>query len=78
MMQDGSFYYVILMSFVSFYILFIYSFMSFYLVLVRLVNGPDDRSGRVEIYREGEWITVCDYSFGREEAQVICRSLGFG
>ena len=47
------------------------------LVSLRLVDGPDDKSGRVEIYREGKWGTVCDDQFGREEAQVICKSLGY-
>ena len=47
-------------------------------VSLRLVNGSDETSGRVEIYHEGEWFTVCDNNFGIEEAQVICKSLGYG
>ena len=47
------------------------------LVSLRLVNGNDDKSGRVEIYHEGQWGTVCDDNFGREEAQVICKRLGY-
>ena len=53
------------------------SLVSFDLVPIRLVDGPDDKSGRVEIYLKGEWGTVCDEWFGKEEAQVICKSLGY-
>ena len=43
---------------------------------VRLVNGPSMWQGRVEIYHNGVWGTVCDDFFGREEAEVICRQMG--
>ena len=33
--------------------------------------------GRLEIYLRGEWGTVCDDIFGRTEANVACRQLGF-
>ena len=33
--------------------------------------------GRVEICQSGEWGTVCDDGFGTEEADVVCRKLGF-
>ncbi|XP_032783777.2 uncharacterized protein LOC116921556 isoform X1 [Daphnia magna] len=46
-------------------------------LLVRLADGPDQFSGRVEIRRSGIWGTVCDDDFGPEEATVICRMLGF-
>ena len=41
------------------------------------MDGPDDISGRVEIYHEGVWGTVCDDDFGTEEALVTCKSLGY-
>uniref|UniRef100_A0A6E8VNT9 Scavenger receptor class A n=1 Tax=Anopheles coluzzii TaxID=1518534 RepID=A0A6E8VNT9_ANOCL len=44
---------------------------------VRLVAGPTDREGRVEINYHGTWGTVCDDDFGVREARVICRQLGF-
>ena len=50
--------------------------VAFDLVDIRLVDGPDGISGRVEIKHEGVWGTVCDDDFGAEEAQVICKSLG--
>ena len=34
-------------------------------------------SGRLEIYLQGEWGTVCTDRFGKEEADVACRQLGF-
>lgn len=44
---------------------------------VRLVNGTTEKSGRVEIQHEDNWGTVCDDGFGQQEADVICRSLGY-
>ena len=33
--------------------------------------------GRLQVYHDGQWGLVCEGNFGREEAQVACRQLGF-
>ena len=47
---------------------------------VRLVNdnGAEWNSGRVEIYHDGQWGTVCEDYFKKAAADVVCRMLGYG
>lgn len=45
--------------------------------LIARIGDEAVDAGRLEIFYHGEWNTVCDDEFGREEAQVACRMLGF-
>ncbi|XP_019616112.1 PREDICTED: MAM and LDL-receptor class A domain-containing protein 1-like [Branchiostoma belcheri] len=45
-------------------------------IQVRLADGGPNY-GRVEVLHGHVWGTVCDDNFGKEDADVVCRDLGF-
>ncbi|XP_065829757.1 uncharacterized protein [Oscarella lobularis] len=42
---------------------------------LRLEGGDSKYEGRLEVYYDGSWGTVCEEGFGMEEAFVVCRQL---
>ena len=46
-------------------------------VKVRLRGSNSSNEGRVEVYHEGKWGTICNDYWGLKEATVVCRMLDY-
>ena len=48
------------------------------LTTVRLVSSANlPLSGRVEVFYNGTWGTICDDLWGSQDAEIVCRQLGY-
>ena len=48
-----------------------------YNLQVRLTQGTYTSQGLVEVYKNGQWGTVCDDGFGQIDADTVCKQLGY-
>ncbi|KAH9508818.1 hypothetical protein Btru_050130 [Bulinus truncatus] len=46
-------------------------------IFVRLIGNGDATKGLVEFFANGHWGTVCNNSWGDNDARVVCHMLGF-
>jgi hypothetical protein len=44
---------------------------------IRLVGASSSGEGRVEVFHNGYWGTVCNDGFNKDDAKVVCRQLGY-
>ena len=45
--------------------------------MIRLQGGTYTNLGRVEVYFNGQWGTICDDGFNSTDALVLCKQLGY-
>uniref|UniRef100_A0A3B4AYR2 Soluble scavenger receptor cysteine-rich domain-containing protein SSC5D n=1 Tax=Periophthalmus magnuspinnatus TaxID=409849 RepID=A0A3B4AYR2_9GOBI len=45
---------------------------------VRLINGTDRCSGRLEVFHNGQWSKICNSNWGSTQAKIVCRELECG
>ena len=45
---------------------------------MRLITPDGDMGGgRIEVYHNGQWGTICDKSWSDDAAEVVCKELGY-
>ena len=45
--------------------------------MIRLQGGDYSNEGRVEVYCNGQWGTICSTGFNSTDANTICKQLGY-
>ena len=45
--------------------------------MIRLQGGDFSNQGRVEVYCNGQWGTICNAGFDSSDATTLCRQLGY-
>ena len=45
--------------------------------MIRLQGGSYSNQGRVEVYCNGQWGTICDNGFDTTDANTVCKQLGY-
>ena len=64
-----------MLCYVTFIILFKFTFT---LSVVRLIQqGLTAREGLVQVYLNNTWMWVCDQHWDKQDADVVCRELGY-
>ena len=48
-----------------------------YTGMIRLQEGHYPNQGRVEVYCNGQWGTICSDGFDFKDANTVCRQLGY-
>ena len=48
-----------------------------FLGMIRLQGGYYSNQGRVEVYCNGQWGTICNSGFDSTDANTICKQLGY-
>lgn len=46
-------------------------------VPIRLIGGATEMEGRLQVYLDGKWGTVCDYGWTLTDAALVCHQLGY-
>ena len=55
-----------------------FAFYTFNIIGLRLEDSEAKFSGRVEIFYNGEWGTICSDEFDENDAAVVCHQAGYG